>query len=143
MSEDPGIPGIEVKPGAGPQAPVEIQYLTEAEYEAAFEAWAATLTPGETMVQPPEFLWRRPPMRSLPEDMLPPAAEEPGQPPICPPAPQWYVDFGRRERDGRAWYALGVIEVDGTEREERYHPAANTKLHALLERYLTETEGAI
>jgi hypothetical protein len=111
-------------------------YMTEAEYEATLAEWAAG--PGSTraMINPPEFLWRRPPMRSLPVEPTPdPEPEAP-----CEPQPQWFFAYGRRSTDNRAYIGLGVIEPDGSEREERYHPAVNTRLYALLERYLTETD---
>lgn len=116
-------------------------YMTQEQYDAAMEAWIAALPANRnTMVAPPEFLWRRPPMRSLPGDEPAPETPPPTEPgPQPQPQPCWYADFGRRTTDGRAYLALGVAEIDGTEREERYHPATNTRLHALLERYLAET----
>lgn len=111
-------------------------YLTDEQYEAALAEWAATLTPQDRFVVPPDFLNRRPPMRSLPVEPYPePEPEVPTEP---APEPQWFMCVGRRDSDGKPYIGLGVIEPDGTEREERYHPASNTRLFALIERYLRE-----
>jgi hypothetical protein len=51
---------------------------------------------------------------------------------------RWFQSIGRRASDGRPYIGLGVIEPNGIEQEERYHPPKTTGLYALLERYITE-----
>jgi len=106
--------------------------LTQDVYDRALEQWVASLPPGQSQVRPPSWLIGRPLPVSLPEPE--PEPESPAE-----LLPEWFACFGRRGSDQRAYIGLGVIEIDGSEREERYHPATNTRLHALLERYLTDT----
>jgi hypothetical protein len=109
--------------------------LTQDVYDRALEQWAASLPPGQSQVRPPSWLFLgRPLLVSLSKPMPEPEPESPAE-----LLPEWFACFGRRGSDQRAYIGLGVIEIDGSEREERYHPATNTRLHALLERYLTET----
>jgi hypothetical protein len=108
--------------------------LTQDVYGRALEQWVASLPPGQSQVRPPWWLIGRPLPVSVP---MPEPEPEPDAPAEL--LPQWFACFGRRTSDSRAYIGLGVIEIDGSEREERYHPATNTRLHALLERYLTDT----
>jgi hypothetical protein len=111
--------------------PSEMPRLTQDVYDRAVEQWVASLPARERQVRPPSWLIGRPLPVSLPVPV-----PEPDVPIV---QPQWFACFGRRDSDQRAYIGLGVIEPDGSEREERYHPATNTRLHALLERYLVET----
>jgi hypothetical protein len=113
--------------------PTERPQLTREQFDAALEQWVATLPPNATQIAPP--LWA---IYGPAPDVIPMPDPEPEAP--CEPQPQWFFAYGRRTSDSRAYLGIGVIELDGSEREERYHPATNTRLHALLERYLTETD---
>jgi hypothetical protein len=118
--------------------PTERPQLTREQYDRALEQWVATLPPNATQIAPP--LWvihGRPGPIAAP---LPTPEPEPEPEPHVEPQPEWFACFGRRTSDARAYIGLGVIEPDGSEREERYHPAVNTRLYALLERYITETD---
>jgi hypothetical protein len=114
--------------------PTERPQLPREQYDRALEQWVATLPPGTREIAPPLWvIYGRPGPIAAP---LPPPEAEPETP--VEPQPEWFACFGRRTSDNRAYIGLGVVEIDGTELEERYHPATNTRLYALLERYLTE-----
>ena len=100
-------------------------YMTEAEYEAALAEWAAG--PGSTraMISPPEFLFRRPPMRSLPE-------------PDPAPAPVWHLFIEPATASGTP-ARIGLLRTDGEDvQEAAYAPKPGEPMYDLLKLYLAE-----